>query len=182
MLELGDTLEPVLPAATVVLVGLTVSGCLSSTTFMFLGSLGNSPHCPGCGIGRPPSVESSVQPSLAWLQFPEKNEDYGINLAKVEDVTYQLRIRQMKNGAPGPVVYDRRGIGSTSHKIEKPLAHGFRHFWSVSAEFVYEGEKRRTEWLRITSWPNYAVIALGVDYDIDNIRPKNYYKFRTPEF
>ena len=133
---------------------------------------------------------SSIQPVFSWKTFPGTHEACGfpcpksqfvdVDPAKVEKVTYQLRIWDVEINVPTAVVYDRSGIEGTSHRVEVPLDYGKVYFWSVRAEFVYAGEMRLTEW-SISSLPHYGRTARSAARKRGVIPPRNYFRFKTPD-
>ena len=127
----------------------------------------------------------SLQPSMQWETFPthaDQQQDKGNVLARIDQVCYDLKIWQVDDGAPSELVYEREGLPSPSHRLEKPLAQDTRYCWSVRARFKLNGEWRLSEWgfSRLPWPPEYYR-----EYDTsarrtDNIPPANYYRFQTP--
>jgi hypothetical protein len=134
-----------------------------------------------------PTVYSN-RPTLVWKPFPGTHEAYGfspkskfveVDLTKVSEITYQIRIWDTENGFPTTIVYDRRNLPGTSHQVGEPLEFGKIYFWSIRSEFSYEGERRLTEW-SITSLPHHGATARRVARTKGFIPPSNYFRFRTP--
>jgi len=47
---------------------------------------------------------------------------------------------------PGELVYRQQGLGQPEHTLEIPLQPKSRYFWSVRAQFTFDGKRRATEW------------------------------------
>jgi hypothetical protein len=89
----------------------------------------------------------SLQPTLRWEAFPRPEDLKGEKaalLARVREVTYDLRIWREREGAP--LVYERRGLAAPSHKLETPLAPAATYLWSVRARFTLDGQPQFTGW------------------------------------
>ena len=110
-----------------------------------------------------PGIEESSPGIGAFFGLPRKSPFVDVDLDKVGSVTYQLRIWNVENDTPTEIFYDRSGIEDTSHRVDKRLRSGRVYFWSVRAEFVYEGKTRLTAWS----------IVLGRKLS------RNYYRFRA---
>ena len=128
----------------------------------------------------------SLQPTFRWEPFPGTDQrGWGTptkpfvvveDAKSVSDVTYELKIWIVSNGAPGEVVYEREGLTEPSHRIESPLKPETEYYWSVRARFKLEGKPRVTEWSLTTAHgvERGAVRQSGV------IPPVSYYRFETP--
>jgi len=153
----------------------------------------------------------SLRPTFKWSSFPgihegecfeNKKPFIDASLEKVKRVTYQLRIWETENNIPGGIVYDRRGIPSSSHAIDKTLAPNRLYFWSVRAEFIYDGTVQLSEW-SLSQAPshaahgNYSACDVGFAVLARTFTPfsrtgrmeahdrgvtptQNYYRFKTP--
>lgn len=121
-----------------------------------------------------PEVDS-LQPTLAWEPFPGVDErpagDFKdiprktqpqsgpigltsylkwpfveVDMRKVSNITYELRIWEVQNDSRGPLVYQRRDIPKPSHTIETKLKPESRYLWTVRAHFLLDGHPRVTGW------------------------------------
>ena len=64
------------------------------------------------------------------------------------NITYDLRIWKVRNGSPGELVYECKGLPSPAHELPKPIEPQTRYFWSVRARFELDGESRLADWSR----------------------------------
>jgi hypothetical protein len=104
----------------------------------------------------------TLMPTLRWQPLEIKSEDQSTEKEKgrIENVTYELRIWRTVPTESGKLVYVRRNITSTMHRLETPLEPGTRYLWSIRAHFDINGRNRLTEWtmagyvLRNESVPN----------------------------
>ena len=69
------------------------------------------------------------------------------------------------------MVYERRGITTNHHKIEKPLEYDTRYYWRVRAIYIKNNKEIIRKW---NGWI-FVTIAPGGGHD------KYHYKFRTPK-
>jgi hypothetical protein len=84
-----------------------------------------------------------LQPSLRWEAWPRGFDIVpGNEPGQAQQVRYDLRIF----GAPGIVVYERRGIIEAEHRLEQPLELCQTYWWTVRARFMLNGAPRATEW------------------------------------
>lgn len=91
----------------------------------------------------------SLQPTFQWQPFTLSEEaaaDKTIGVEEVEDITYEIRIWNTAAGADGKLIYVRRDLVETYHRIETPLEPGTRYFWSVRPHFRLNGQPRTIEW------------------------------------
>ena len=121
----------------------------------------------------------SLQPTLRWEPFP-RPADFAVDttgvMSRVRNVTYDLRIAGPSHPAQAAdktaVVYERRGLTTTFHRLEVPLAPNSgslwpgaprpeNYWWTVRARFDLDGQHRVTQWA--TMWPRLS------------------YSFRTPK-
>lgn len=135
-------------------------------------------------------VLGNRQPTFRWEPFPGAHEAYGLSPEeifvdvepeRVSDVTYELRVWKTvgEGESVGPVVYEKAGLRTTSHKIERPLDRATVYFWSVRARFRVDGVVRVSEW-SMTSLPHYGATARTMARRHGAIPPANYYRFMTP--
>ncbi len=170
------------------------------------------------------SVES-VTPMLAWEMAPvvDRTPPDSVNWrpgetptptevvreapppgAKGSDLTYDLRIWSVVDGAPDALVYERQRLSQPQHRVETALEPGSTYFWSVRMRYVVDGRERATRWsaadqppfflpppLRAALFysrmendapkpvpcPVYAMTPCGC---LDFIPAPNYFRFRTP--
>lgn len=83
----------------------------------------------------------SLTPELSW--YPLSDEDL---LSPPTDVTYELRIWKTQGGSSGELVYLRRALVETHHRLEVPLEPASTYLWSVRASFTLDGRRQVTEW------------------------------------
>lgn len=88
------------------------------------------------------------RPTFRWQEFPR---DVDIKAApedmeRIRNVRYDLVIAQEQNMTPGKIVYRRDGLTGTEHKIQKTLKANTSYFWTVRANFEFDGRQRVTEW------------------------------------
>jgi hypothetical protein len=91
----------------------------------------------------------SLQPTLRWQPFPrqeDRDRDEKGHLNGIEDVTYELRVWKTMTASSGELVYARERLRLPSHKLEEPLEHSTKYFWSVRAHFMRDGRARTIEW------------------------------------
>ena len=80
--------------------------------------------------------------------------------ARIDNITYELRIWRTISSNAGKLVYQRKQLAVTEHRLEDALDYGTRYYWSVRAHFDIDGKGRTTEWtlagylLRSDSVPN----------------------------
>jgi hypothetical protein len=174
-----------------VILGLPITGCSISMPIPYVGFQAIQPE-QGYDAERKrmdvPTVDS-LQPELVWGPFPgvhmpcllcKKEPFIIIDMDEVTDVTYHLRIWHAPKFAPGEVVYDRRDLVETSHRLEQPLEPDSIYFWSVRARFRFDGNPQLTEW-SLSNLPFYDTeTAYMLARRIGTIPPRNYYRFRTP--
>lgn len=101
-------------------------------------------------IGRKDDV-ASLTPTLVWESFPQQDDavqSAALAGHRVEDVTYELRLRRAGAGRSwsGPLVYERRGLMEPRHTVEVPLEPSQSYRWSVRARFRLDGRERVNQW------------------------------------
>lgn len=91
---------------------------------------------------------NELRPKLQWQAFPRPGDVAAASeeMKRVRNVRYDLLITREQNLAPEQIVYERRGLTDTQHRIEKPLTRATRYFWTVRARFELDGRQRLTEW------------------------------------
>jgi hypothetical protein len=109
----------------------------------------------------------SLQPILKWESFPPEKDLTGKTkiIAKVRDVTYQLRI--MTDGW----FYSKDDLREPYHRIEVPLKPSTQYLWTVRACFKLDDEPRCTTWGAVSDWEYWS-------FQHPNF---NSYRFKTPE-
>jgi hypothetical protein len=131
----------------------------------------------------------SLRPTLQWSPFPGgdtvtgwgQTDDFVVaDPARVSNVSYDVRIWQVVGRDFGPLVYERQRLTATGHQVEQPLCPATRYFWSIRAQFDYDGNQRVTEWsLSMIPWyPGPSPRALARTYG--RIPPANAFRFATP--
>jgi hypothetical protein len=119
------------------------------------------------------TLVDTLQPTLRWEAFPRDAERTAApaDMARVENVTYDLVLARETNLAPTGEVYRRQGLPRPEHRLEVALQPGARYFWTVRARFTLDGATR--------------VIGWGTTHHIARESmtvPSRYsYRFRTPE-
>jgi hypothetical protein len=115
----------------------------------------------------------SLQPTLRWEAFPREAERTAASadMARVENVAYDLVLAREENLAPSREVYRREGLPQPEHRVETMLQPGARYFWTVRARFTLDGATRVTGW---GATHHIARESMTV--------PSPYsYRFRTPD-
>lgn len=89
-----------------------------------------------------------LRPNLQWQAFPRPSDVQTSpeDMKRVRNIRYDLVIARERNLAPAELVYERRGLIGTTHRIDKPLLRATRYFWTVRARFELYGQQRLTEW------------------------------------
>ncbi|HSS64963.1 MAG TPA: hypothetical protein VLS27_11050, partial [Gammaproteobacteria bacterium] len=116
---------------------------------------------------------SQLRPRLRWQAFPRPADVAASpeEMKMVRNVRYDLIIARERNLAPAEIVYQRRGLAGTEHRIEQSLNRATRYFWTVRARFELNGEQRLTEWGSIHYQARENVTA-----------PSQFsYRFKTPD-
>ena len=94
-------------------------------------------------------VVDNLQPTFRWSPFPRDIDRRTLDpksLAKIDQITYDLKIWAVDGCARGPLVYERVGLPAAEHKMEEPLKPASRYFWSVRARFAFAGQSMATRW------------------------------------
>jgi hypothetical protein len=120
------------------------------------------------------SVLDSTSPALRWSSFPRDIDREKLDpkvLARIGDVTYDLRIWETVGFVRGKLAYERSGLLEPVHQLESPLKPDQRYFWTFRARFRYEGQPMVTRWASLR----------GGSCDRDLIPVNNYYRFATPK-
>lgn len=120
---------------------------------------------------------TSLQPTLEWEAFPAEKQRIRFKEEtgqEVTDVTYDLRIWEVDEGLPGELVYERKGLRSSQHALEKTLRPGTRYYWSFRACFFLGTGTPCTPWA-------YSLLP-STHGNCENlvIPPANHYRFQTP--
>ncbi|MGD8369690.1 MAG: hypothetical protein PVG78_18770, partial [Desulfobacterales bacterium] len=123
------------------------------------------------------------QPSLRWEAFPRPQDYKDKNrrlIERIDRVTYDLKIWEVKDDRPGSLVYDKTGLAEPVHRLEYPLKAHTRYFWSFRARYRLSGRPMATRW----AFSMAPATGEGINtFDIcnmDNIPPSNYFRFITP--
>jgi hypothetical protein len=120
------------------------------------------------------SVLDSTSPALRWSSFPRDIDREKLDpkvLAKIGDVTYDLRIWEAVGSVRGKLAYERTSLPEPEHQLEGPLKPDQRYFWTFRARFRYDGQPMVTRWASLR----------GGSCDRDLIPSYNYYRFATPK-
>jgi hypothetical protein len=89
-------------------------------------------------------VISFVRPSFQWEAFTPP----AFISSSPTNITYDFRIWKVRNGSPGELIYESKGLPRPVHEMQKPLEPDTRYFWSVRARFKLDGEDRLADWSR----------------------------------
>jgi len=147
----------------------------------------------------------STRPLLSWKARPAVPGDgRPPPWARAADVSYDLRIWNELDGAPGGPVYERFGLAATEHRVEAALAPASRYYWSVRMRYTADGRARTSRWgaTNVPSFDLLPVLRPLVYYTgfadgrvvarpcgegefvacgcLDFIPPRSHYSFRTP--
>ena len=128
---------------------------------------GFAPIYPVYSFWAAPKVDS-LQPTLIWEPVPGRHDmpqpiwDWSPEtkpfiaapFERIRNVRYDLKIWRMvtdnlwrdREEFPEEVVYERKGIEGTSHKLLQPLEPDTWYVWSVRARFELDGKSRVSEW------------------------------------
>ena len=135
---------------------------------------GTSSFSDICGLApRSPALEwedqgpaesnvQSVTPLLAWEKAPRPawspiyrawdpgerptDEETPWGRARPDDISYDLRIWSVVDGAPDALVYERLRLPQPQHRVEVSLDPGSTYFWSVRMRYVIDGRLQATRW------------------------------------
>lgn len=129
----------------------------------------------------------SLQPTFRWEPVPGRAAPEGIFSTKkpfiaaaperIRNVRYDLRIWRVVGIEPEDVVYERKGIEGTSHKIAEPFQPDTKYYWSVRARFDLDGKPRVSEWsMALVHGDHTRRTARRTG----RIPPYGYYRFKTP--
>lgn len=89
----------------------------------------------------------SLQPVLQWKPFPTAKDVKTEELSRVTEVTYELMILRPQDSVQGDVVYSRKGLQESSHKVEGRLTPLTRYYWRVRVRFKLDDDYRETKWM-----------------------------------
>ena len=104
----------------------------------------------------------TLRPVLQWATFPDADDrkaDTDGMLARVRNVTYDLKIFCADQAYPAEVVYARSGIREPAHLLEVALRPDTEYFWTVRARFELDGAVRVTPWSRIRASGSTDVVV-----------------------
>ena len=89
--------------------------------------------------------------------------------ARLDNITYEIRIWRTVSSEGGKLVYLRKQLTATEHRIEQPLLSGTCYYWSVRAHFDINGHARTTEWT-----------LAGYPLRSDTVPSESCLRFKTP--
>jgi hypothetical protein len=121
-------------------------------------------------------VVSSQQPELSWEDFPRPDQAAGLlefTEGIVPEVRYDLRIWERRQGDLGPLVYERRGLSESKHRLQDQLRSGGKYFWSFRACFSVEKGKVCTPWA-------FSSVPAVPSCEIPSVPVTNYFRFNVP--
>jgi len=90
----------------------------------------------------------SLTPTFRWKPLilaavdPSDSQGY----ISIQNATYEIRVWRTVSTGTGKLVYARKQLTATVHRLEKPLEPGTNYLWSVRAHFEIDGRSRMTEW------------------------------------
>jgi hypothetical protein len=141
----------------------------------------------------------TLQPTFQWESFPrerDKEADKAGLLNRINDITYDFKVLKAADNCPLQLVYERRELTDSRHKIEQPLEPSTKYFWSVRARFKLDGKVRATKWsysrkpwvsrlnmgwAMVTPSPLWPIFQPPIDpCKINYIPEHNYFRFITP--
>ena len=89
----------------------------------------------------------TLTPTFRWQPlFFSANHSTGTEPARIENITYEIRIWRVIRNDGGKLVCLGEKLATTEYRPEKPLDPGTRYYWSVRAHFEIDGQNRTTEW------------------------------------
>jgi hypothetical protein len=113
----------------------------------------------------------TLTPTFRWQPLTIRtNQATRRESAKIDNLTYEIRIWRTISRDGGKLVYRREKLITTEHRVEKPLDPGTRYYWSVRAHFEIDGVDRTTEW----ALAGYLLRSEAVPND-------SCLRFKTPE-
>ena len=122
------------------------------------------------------SPVDSSRPNLRWEAFPRELDRKELDpavLAKIGDVTYDLKVWEAERCERGHLVYARSGLAAPEHRLDEPLAAGQRYSWSFRAQFTFDGYPMSTPWATFN--------PSGCNLQQHHPNPSNRdYRFMTP--
>ena len=143
-------------------------------------------------VGLSFTTVDSRTPTLRWAPFPGRHETPPTGLgdpdksyvmvdpSKVTDVSYDVRIWGLRGNARGPLVYERSGIKTTTHTVDKALQPDTGYLWSVRARYQVDGEERVGDWsLTMLPW-GHGTSPRVIARETGMIPLANCYRFKTP--
>lgn len=149
------------------------------------------------------SHADSVQPMLRWEAHLPRGASQPVSTLEPRrnvGVSYDVRVYRAGSGGwtgthkrhwvPSGLIYERKGIMQTSHKIEEPLEPCGKYFWTYRARIQADGQTSVSEWaierrspdsdprqLRHMPEPVYQSSWVGTEQQM----PSSYYfPFATP--
>lgn len=118
----------------------------------------------------------TLTPTFRWQPLTVSvDPSSGQEPARVDNITYEIRIWRTVSSDGGKLVYKRGQLTATEHRLEQPLDPGTRYYWSVRGHFDIEGQNRTTEWtmagylLRSDSVPNESCLRFKTPEKPDTI-------------
>ena len=137
---------------------------------------------------------ASRNPTLQWEPVPgthyglkgsfgfglEKLPFIDADVARLSNVTYEVKIWRVEQLEPIEVVYDRKGLRQPRHRVEVSLEAGQRYYWSVRARFELDGKTRVSEWsLAFVPRSSSGFNARRLERKTGQIPWPNYYRFKV---
>lgn len=129
----------------------------------------------------------SLQPVLRWEPFPRPRDLKPANaavLARISDITYDLKIWETSAGYPARLVDDVSGLADAQYRPVLPLKPATQYFWTFRAKYRFDGQVQVTRWA-FSGIPSnvpaeYPQRPPGGNCDLDAIPATNYFRFVTP--
>ncbi|MGD9307975.1 MAG: hypothetical protein PVG51_02485 [Desulfosarcina sp.] len=113
----------------------------------------------------------TLTPTFRWQPLTIRtNQATRRESAKVDNITYEIRIWRTISRDGGKLVYRREKLMTAEHRVEQPLDPGTRYYWNVRAHFEIDGVDRTTEW----ALAGYLLRSEAVPND-------SCLRFKTPE-
>ena len=140
---------------------------------------------PGIQIRYTPVI--SLQPVLRWEPFPrprDRNLANAAVLARISDISYDLKIWEVSDGYPARLVSDVSGLADAQYRPVLPLKPATRYFWTFRAKYRLDGKVQVTRWA-FSGIPSnvpaeYPQRPPGGNCELDAIPATNYFRFVTP--
>ena len=143
------------------LLGAAAGSARPGTALDICGLAPRSPAHQWTGPGLAAPTVESVTPMLAWETAPSGPWSSSYHAwnpnerpidatpwgrGKQSDITYDLRIWSVADGAPDALIYERLKLPHPRHRVETALEPGSTYLWSVRMRYVVDGRVRATRW------------------------------------